>query len=88
MIDSGGNFLHYLLILINSHIPHIKSFDFNTLKKLHEKGTNRRTDIVTTRPKQPKGRFDEKRFSFGHCPKVALTFPPPPHSLFILDIVR
>ena len=42
--------LLYLLILIISHILHLKPFDFNTLKKLHEKGTSdRQTDISTTR---------------------------------------
>ena len=51
-----------LYLLINSNIPHLKSFDFIALTKLHKKGidrqtdrqTDRHTDISTTRPKRPR----------------------------------
>ena len=32
-----------LLIFLISHIPHLNHFDFDTLKKLHGKGTDRHT---------------------------------------------
>ena len=41
----------------------MNTFDFNTLKKLHEKGTDRQTDRRTLRLYDrigPVGRFDEK----------------------------
>ena len=41
----------------------MNTFDFNTLKKSHEKGTDRQTDTRTSRLYDrigPVGRFDEK----------------------------
>ena len=57
---------------MNSNIPHLKSFDFNTLKKSHGKGTNkqtdrqtdRQTDIATSRPNRPVGQFSKKLSEF------------------------
>ena len=45
-----------------SNIPHLNTFDFNTLKKLHGKGTNRQTDRRSSRLLDwigPVGRFGE-----------------------------
>ena len=59
IIDSGGFFLNYLLILMSSNIPHLNTFDFNTLKKSPGKGTHKQTDtqtdFATTRPNRPSG---------------------------------
>ena len=64
MIDSGGMSLHYLLILINCHIPHPKPFDFNSLKNCMGRGkTHRQTHRRTSRLLDrigPVGRFGEK----------------------------
>ena len=48
IIDNGGFPLHYILKLINSNIPHLSTFDFDTLKKLHGMGTDRHTDRRTS----------------------------------------
>ena len=59
IIYSSGISLQYLLLLINSHIPHLNPFDYNSLKKSHGKGTHKQTDeqtdIATTRPNRPSG---------------------------------
>ena len=54
----------YLLILFNSNISHLNTFDFNTLKKIAwERGqTDRQTDRRTSRPLDrigPVGQFGE-----------------------------
>ena len=71
IIDSSGFFLHYYLILMNSNIQHLKYVDFNTLKKLHVKGTNTQTDRQTDRQTSrlldqigPVGRFIENQISY------------------------
>ena len=38
----------FLLIILNSHIPHLNHFDLNTLKKSHGTGTDRHTDTQTS----------------------------------------
>ena len=40
IIDSSSYSHNYLFLIINSNIPHLKPFDFNTLKELHKKGTS------------------------------------------------
>ena len=52
---------------MNSNIPYLKSFDFNTLKKSHAKGTSdRHTDTRTPRLLDqlgPEGRVGEKQWA-------------------------
>ena len=53
------------------NIPYLKSFDFNTLKNRMRRGqTHKHTDIATTSPNRPVGRFGEnysKLNSYIYC---------------------